>query len=224
MHAFSGCDALRNITIPEGVTIIDDSAFFSHKLNSITIPNSVTYIGDGAFFTVYPELVEEVIFNGSEEEWNKIIIKDNNNGLTKDKIKFMSASNKNEDLAPKPQNGNEISVILDNNPITFDVPPQIINERTMVPLRAIFEALGASVDWNQETKTVTSAKGDTTIQLTIDSDTMYVNGSPRTLDSPACIVDGRTLVPVRAISEAYNTNVDWNGDTKTVTISSADNG
>ena len=115
---------------------------------------------------------------------------------------------------------NNISVILNNSPIVFDVPPQIINERTMVPLRAIFEALGASVDWNQETKTVTSAKGDTTIQLTIDSDTMYVNGSPRMLDSPACIVDGRTLVPVRAISEAYNTNVDWNGDTRTVTITS----
>ena len=90
----------------------------------------------------------------------------------------------------------------------------------MVPLRAIFEALGASVEWNQETKTVTSTKGDTTIKLTIDSNTMYVNDNAVTLDSPACVVNDRTLVPVRAISEAYKTKVDWNGDTRTVTISS----
>lgn len=114
----------------------------------------------------------------------------------------------------------DIKVTLDGKALSFDVPPQIINDRTMVPLRAIFEALGASVDWNQETKTVTSTKGDTTIKLTIDSNTMYVNGNVVTLDTPACVVNDRTLVPVRAISEAYNTNVDWNGDTKTVTISS----
>ena len=115
---------------------------------------------------------------------------------------------------------NDIQVKLDGKTLSFDVPPQIINDRTMVPLRAIFEALGATVDWNQETKTVTSTKGDTTIKLTIDSNTMYVNDNTVTLDSPACVVNDRTLVPVRAISEAYNTKVDWNGDTRTVVISS----
>ena len=119
-----------------------------------------------------------------------------------------------------PTLSDNITVILNNSPITFDVPPQVINERTMVPLRAIFEALGASVDWKQETNTVTSTKGNTTIQLTIGSDTMYVNGKAVILDSPACVINNRTLVPVRAISEAYNAKVDWNGDTKTVTISS----
>lgn len=118
---------------------------------------------------------------------------------------------------------NDIQVKLDGKTLSFDVPPQIINDRTMVPLRAIFEALGASVEWNQETKTVTSTKGDTTIKLTIDSNTMYVNDNTVTLDSPACVVNDRTLVPVRAISEAYKTKVDWNGDTRTVVISSSDN-
>ena len=114
----------------------------------------------------------------------------------------------------------DIKVKLDGNTLSFDVPPQIINDRTMVPLRAIFEALGASVDWNQQTKTVTSVKGDTTIKLTIDSNTMYVNGNAVTLDTPACVVNDRTLVPVRAISEAYQTKVIWNKDTKTVALSS----
>lgn len=75
----------------------------------------------------------------------------------------------------------------------------------MVPLRAIFEALGATVDWNDATQTVTSTKGNTTISLTINNPTMYVNGTSVALDSPACLVGARTLVPVRAISEAFGT-------------------
>lgn len=119
---------------------------------------------------------------------------------------------------PAMADGN-INVTLDGKVLSFDVPPQIINERTMVPLRAIFEALGASVDWDQKTQTVTSAKGGTTIKLTIDNNTMFVNGAGVTLDTPACVVEGRTLVPVRAISEAYNTKVDWDDKTRTVIIS-----
>ena len=102
-----------------------------------------------------------------------------------------------------------ITVSLDGKNIEFDVAPQIINGRTMVPLRAIFEALGATVDWNDDTQTVTSTKGGTTISLTINNPTMYVNGKAVILDSPACLVDSRTLVPVRAISEAFDIQVEW---------------
>ena len=114
----------------------------------------------------------------------------------------------------------EISVILNGNKIIFDVTPQIINNRTMVPLRAIFEALGATVSWNGETQTVTSTKNNTTISLTIESPSMIVNNQHISLDSPACIVDGRTLVPVRAISEAFGISVDWDNATRTVLINS----
>lgn len=115
---------------------------------------------------------------------------------------------------------NDISVTLDGRKLSFDVPPQIINERTMVPLRAIFEALGADVNWDQASQTVTSSKDNITIRLTIDSNTMYVNGNTVLLDTPACVVNERTLVPVRAISEAFNTTVDWDNGTRTVIISS----
>lgn len=113
---------------------------------------------------------------------------------------------------------NNITVKIDGQQIEFDVPPQLINDRTMVPLRAIFEALGATVDWNNDTQTVTSTKGNTTISLTINNPTMYVNGADVALDSPACLVSGRTLVPVRAISEAFGTTVEWDGTTNTVLI------
>lgn len=111
-----------------------------------------------------------------------------------------------------------ISVIINNKEVVFDVPPQIINERTMVPVRAIFETLGASVDWNADNQTITSKKNDTTVVLKINSHTMYINGNPVSLDTPACIIDERTLVPVRAVSEAFNTSVNWDGDTRTVII------
>ncbi len=113
----------------------------------------------------------------------------------------------------------DIQVILDGEKIQFDVPPQAINQRTMVPLRAIFEALGATVDWDNETQTVTAKKGETTVKLTIGDANMHVNEKVVTLDSPACAVDGRTLVPVRAISEAFQVKVKWDGTTQTVLLS-----
>lgn len=117
---------------------------------------------------------------------------------------------------------NDVKVVLDGKTLSFDVPPQIIDDRTMVPVRAIFEALNASVNWDQKTKTVTSKKGNTKIELTIDSKIMYVNSKKITIDAPACIVDDRTLVPLRAISEAYDIGVDWNAKTKTVVMYSED--
>lgn len=126
-----------------------------------------------------------------------------------------ASSNTSKPSAPV---SSEISVKLNGSALSFDVAPQIINDRTMVPMRKIFESMGATVDWNQDTKTVTSVKGDKTISMTIDSAEMTVNGAAVALDSAPTIVDDRTLVPVRAIAEAFGSTVDWDGATKTVTI------
>lgn len=112
-----------------------------------------------------------------------------------------------------------VKVVLDGQPIEFDVPAQIINGRTMVPMRVIFEKLGATVDWNNDTQTVISTRNGTTISLTINNSTMFVNGKGIMLDSPACLVDGRTLVPVRAISEAFDIKVKWEDVIQTVLLS-----
>lgn len=113
-----------------------------------------------------------------------------------------------------------ISVVLDGKKIEFDVQPQIIGDRTMVPLRAIFEALGATVDWDGDTQTVTSVKGNKTIILSVGVDRITINGSSKKLDTVPCVVNDRTLVPVRAISEAFDMKVDWDGASMTVKISS----
>ena len=116
----------------------------------------------------------------------------------------------------------EVSVYLFGEKLSFDVPPQIINGRTLVPMRAIFEELGATVDWNGDTKTATSVREDKTIILTIDSYTMYVNDEKVTLDVAPCLINGRTMVPARAVSESFDLKVDWDNDTRSVLITTAD--
>ncbi len=113
----------------------------------------------------------------------------------------------------------DIRVIVNGDEVAFpDQKPAIVNDRTLVPLRAIFEALKAEVAWDDETKTVTSKKGDISISLAINSDQLYQNGTPKTLDVPAQIMNGRTMVPVRAISEAFQCQVGWDQNTRTVTV------
>ena len=120
----------------------------------------------------------------------------------------------------------EISVILDGEQLQFDVQPQLINDRTMVPMRAIFEALGCSVDWVEENQLIIAVKGELIISMMIDKVNMPVQnvvtgeGKIVKLDSPPVIVDDRTLVPVRAVSEALGADVDWVEDTNTVIITS----
>lgn len=116
------------------------------------------------------------------------------------------------------QSGSDVGVFVSGDKVSFDQVPVIHLGRTMVPLRAIFEALGASVDWNPETRTVMCKKGSNTIELTIDSDVLYKNGNPVSLDVPAMLVNGRTLVPVRAVSEALGAKVNWDDSTRSVII------
>ncbi len=111
-----------------------------------------------------------------------------------------------------------VTVILDGATLSFDVEPQIINDRTMVPMRAIFEAMGASVEWNEGNRTITSTKDDTTIRMQIHNTSMSVNKTEKTLDSVPIIQDGRTLVPARAVTECFGADVRWLSDSETVLI------
>jgi len=111
-----------------------------------------------------------------------------------------------------------ISVLINEKPLIFDVQPQLINGRTMVPMRKIFEALGAVVTWDDATQTVSAKKDDIIINMTIDSKVMFKNGTPKTLDVPPTLINSRTLVPVRAIAESLNCDVQWIDATQTVKI------
>ncbi len=111
-----------------------------------------------------------------------------------------------------------VNVTIDGKTLESDTPAQIVNGRTLVPLRAIFEALGAEVSWDGNEKSVSADKGSASIYMKIDADSFTVNGDTRTLDVPASIINGRTMVPARAVSESLGCNVNWDSAGKTVII------
>jgi len=115
-----------------------------------------------------------------------------------------------------------ISVIVNGRTITMDVPPVIREGRTLAPLRAIFEALGASVEWDATTSTITSRRNDRTIILQIDHPTARVNNAPIALSVPPVVIGGRTMVPVRFIAESLGATVTWNEQTRTVIVQTDD--
>lgn len=112
----------------------------------------------------------------------------------------------------------KINIRINDYFISFDVAPQLINDRTMVPMRAIFENLNARVDWDEATASATAIRTGTTIKITENSSTASVNGKEVILDSPAVIIDDRFLVPIRFISESFGAEVKWDDISQTVFI------
>lgn len=117
---------------------------------------------------------------------------------------------------------NDIKVAIDGEYVEFDVQPQLISDRTMVPLRAIFEALGAEVDWDESTQTVIAMKDDITVTATIGNTKMYIDDEERIMDVAPMLLNGRTLVPVRFVAEAFECDVDWDGEYSIVYIENHD--
>lgn len=136
------------------------------------------------------------------------------NGLTQ-KFKVRVGSNENK---PTENVADQITVKINGVVQTYDQPPVIINGRTLVPLRGIFEALGANVSWDGQTQTVTATKGGTTIQLKIGFAIAYKNGAVIHLDQSSLLINDRTMVPVRFVSEALGAKVDWDEIIRTVII------
>ena len=101
---------------------------------------------------------------------------------------------------------------------SIDVPAMILDDRTMTPARFVAEALGATVEWDSETRTVTITKDEYKIVLVIDSKIAEINGQQVEIDVPATIVDDRTMTPARLVAEALGAIVSWNDATRTVTI------
>ena len=110
-----------------------------------------------------------------------------------------------------------ITVILDGEIVVFDIAqPALVNNRTMVPMRKIFEALGATVTWDNTTQTAKAQKGDMTVEITIGNNIMYSNGNAIEIDSPALLMRSRTYVPVRFVSNALGVKVEWDNVKKIV--------
>jgi len=115
-------------------------------------------------------------------------------------------------------NEQEIKVCFNGIKLEFDVQPQIVDSKTMVPLRKIFETLGANVEWFEESQEIKATKGDLILKLQINNIIMTKNDQELILDVPPLIINGRTLVPVRAVAEAFDADVEWDEEDRKVDI------
>lgn len=101
-----------------------------------------------------------------------------------------------------------------------NVMPTIVDGRTLIPVRALAESLGAVVTYDESTREITIVLSGKTIQLRLDSAQATVNGVPNTLDVPAAAIGGRTMIPLRFVGEAFGKTVGWYpaGDVKVISI------
>ncbi len=119
-------------------------------------------------------------------------------------------------------NTSAVNVVIDGKKQVYDQQPIIQNDRTLVPLRGIFETLGAEIEWDPVNRKVTATKGTTEVVVTIGSRQATVNKSIVQLDVAAQIINDRTLVPLRFVSEALGAEVGWDAATRTALITSGD--
>lgn len=205
-------DAARVSLAVDGVEVID---YVDKELRKVTAPG---------YFTAYNWL------NNGEEGYD-LLIKEFKGDLADfgewpaEETDTSEEEEVEEEVkpAPKPNEvkiypADDVTIIVDGEKLVTDVAPVIINDRILVPFRAIFEKLGAEVEWVEETRTVKAKKSTSTLQLTIDSNYVVVNGAEQTTAIAPIIVNDRTMVPIRFVSETFKANVEWDDATRTATI------
>ena len=116
------------------------------------------------------------------------------------------------------KNSDEIKVVLNGKKLEFDVAPLLVNDRTMIPFRKIFEEMGAEVDYIDAEEKVVAVKDNLQLEFIIGNSFATVSGKEISLDAPPFVKDGRTLVPLRFVAETLGATVEWIEETNTVNI------
>jgi len=107
---------------------------------------------------------------------------------------------------------------LNSKILGFEQAPVVEQDRTLVPMRFLFEQMGAAVGWDESTETATITKDGEQISFQIDSPAAKVGGEVKLMDVPAKLVSDKTMVPLRFLSENLGYNVEWDEATKMVKI------
>lgn len=111
-----------------------------------------------------------------------------------------------------------ITIHVDGKYLPSDVDLTMQNNRILVPLRAAGEAIGATVNWDQNSLTATATKGTRTVQFMLYNTTYYINDQAQISDVPPTVIQNRTMLPLRAFAEAFDTSVEWNQNLYDVSI------
>ncbi len=199
-----------------------DAFAWSTNISSAALEEMLAMLGDATTEDVVSNIkAYKVLDNGTLEAKASKVTVNADGTLT---LSAMSNGNSVYVFVLEPTNTKIVlnigSCYVTVNGDTFqnDVAPQIVNNRTVLPIRVVAEALGADVDWDAERQKVTITKGDTVIELFIGKYAALVNGEPVQLNAAPFIDVSRTYLPVRFVSEYLGAIVDWNADTRTVTI------
>ena len=123
-------------------------------------------------------------------------------------------------VAASVANATDIQVTVDGTPVKFGLAKPISSQgRILVPLRGVFEQMGAFVQWNPASRTIDAQRDTTQVKLIIGNNYATVNGTEVKLDTPPQIVNGGTMVPLRFLSESLGANVNWKAEERLVAIS-----
>ncbi|MEC1697768.1 copper amine oxidase N-terminal domain-containing protein [Schinkia azotoformans] len=118
---------------------------------------------------------------------------------------------------------NNVKIEVNGNVLQMDQPPIVENDVTLVPLRGIFETLGAKVEWDAQTQSIKANKNDVQMELKVDSKVAKINNNNISLLVPAKVINGRTLVPLRFVSESLGADIKWNAEDRSISISMSNN-
>lgn len=199
-HAFEGCTGIKQVVIPYGVVSVDSAFNNCTNLEAVFVPDTVT--------DKYP-----VFFKGSDNAIVYCSAESKAAEICKDRsISYLTDNSVNSAIHVY-YNGKRISFH------SYAQNPEILEGRTLVPLRSIFEAMGAVVEWDGTTSTAIAKRGNVEVKIQIGANEIYKNGTAIAVDVPAQLMNSRTMVPARVIAEAFGADVQWNGNGRTVLIS-----
>ncbi|MCX7842655.1 MAG: copper amine oxidase N-terminal domain-containing protein [Clostridia bacterium] len=203
---------------------------FPDKLDGYSIPVKTVYSGEDlsacvGYFETYSAntaYTDGILDNSSKYFDVVVYTRDEGGSIINSNILRVDVSDR---ARPKTasilssRTGSEIQVIYNKSMIKFDdARPVLINNRTMVPLRKIFETMGAQIEWEDSTKTVTAKKDNNVIVMQIENARAFVNGKEIVLDAAPQLVNNRTLVPLRFVGQSFGNIVEWDGTDRTVVI------
>ncbi|HEY4391640.1 MAG TPA: copper amine oxidase N-terminal domain-containing protein, partial [Paenibacillus sp.] len=112
------------------------------------------------------------------------------------------------------------TMLVNGEKKNIDAAPLLQNSTTYVPIKYVLDTFGGSAAWNNTAKKITVTRGTTVLELTVGKKEFFINGSKKQADVSPIIVNGRTLVPLRLVSEQLGIMVKWDNKTKSITLES----
>lgn len=167
------------------------------------------------FITVYAKPDSK---NHKEKATIENKVKEKESKVKQEEIKTQKQEKAKEKVEAKEQKEFKSKVKIKGVEVKFDVPPVIKDGHVLIPVRAITKGIGAKLDYDKDANIVTITKGDITIVFDFNTSKVYVNGKEVVLETEAEIINGRTLVPIRFISETLGERVNYDKDTQDIDI------